>query len=200
MGEGDDNYINHQVTLSDYFIGETEVTQELWVAVMGSNPSYFRNDLQCPVEMVSWYMCQDFISRLNRITGKSFRLPTEAEWEYAAQGGILSKGFQYSGSNIIDDVAWFAKNSITRTHPVSTKAPNELGLYDMTGNVNERCNDWFGSYSEISQTNPQGPTIGDYKVSRGGSWNQYEGACKVWTRYKEEPSFTYYNLGLRLAL
>ena len=147
----------HSVTLSDYCIGETEVTQELWEAVMGSNPSGFSGYPQRPVEKVSWNDCQEFITKLNQLTGKNFRLPTEAEWEYAARGGNKSQGYKYSGSNTIDNVAWYYSNSASRTHDVKTKSPNELGIYDMSGNVWEWCYDWYGSYSSGSQTNPTGP-------------------------------------------
>ena len=134
----------HQVTLSSYYIGETEVTQALWKAVMGSNPSWFKGD-DLPVEKVSWDDCQTFISKLNALTGKNFRLPTEAEWEFAARGGNQSRHTQFSGSSRIDDVAWYDGNSGDKTHPVKTKQPNELGIYDMTGNVWEWCQDWYGS-------------------------------------------------------
>ena len=135
----------HQVTLSDYYIGETEVTQALWKAVMGTNPSNFKGDSN-PVEKVSWNDCQEFIRKLNSLTGRTFRLPTEAEWECAARGGNQSKGYKYSGSNKIKDVAWYDGNSKDKTHAVKTKPSNELGLYDMSGNVNEWCWDLYGAY------------------------------------------------------
>ena len=144
-GAESDESPTHSVTLSDYYIGETEVTQELWSAVMGSNPSEFPGNMQRPVEMVSWNDSQTFISRLNELTGETFRLPTEAQWEYAARGGNKAQGRLYSGSDAIDDVAWYYDNSGGMTHPVKTKAPNELGIYDMTGNVYEWCSDWYGS-------------------------------------------------------
>ena len=190
----------HQVTLSSYCIGQTEVTQELWLAVMGSNPSHFTGNLQRPVETVSWNDCQTFISKLNQLTGQNFRLPTEAEWEYAARGGNRSQGYKYAGSNNIDNVAWYTSNSASTTHPVATKAPNELGLYDMSGNVWEWCQDWFGSYSSTAQTNPTGPASGSSRVSRGGSWGSYAGLCRVSYRHGNAPSGTSYYLGLRLAL
>ena len=167
----------HSVTLNDYYIGETEVTQELWEAVMGSNPSVFKGSKK-PVEMVSWNNCQEFIMKLNRLTGRDFRLPTEAEWEYAARGGNKSQGYKYSGSNTIDDVAWYDENSLS-THPVGTKAPNELGLYDMSGNVWEWCSDWYGDYSSSSQTNPTGSSSGSGRVLRGGSWCRDAQCCRV---------------------
>ena len=204
----------HQVTLSSYSIGETEVTQALWVAVMGSNPSYFspRNsyteNLQRPVEYVSWNDCQTFISRLNELTGKTFRLPTEAEWEYAARGGNRSQGYKYAGGNDINTVAWYwfnipSQSSGTEgygTQAVATKAPNELGLYDMSGNVWEWCQDWYGSYSSESQTNPTGPTSGSYRVFRGGGWTNDAEYCRVSDRPCNYPTCTFEFLGLRLAL
>ena len=156
----------HQVTLSDYKIGQTQVTQALWQAVMGSNPSYYTEDVTCPVECVSWYDCQEFILRLNQLTGKQFRMLTEAEWEFAARGGNLSHGYKFSGSDTIDIVSWNLYNSGFKTHPVATKLPNELGIYDMTGNVSEWCQDWFGSYSSSAQTNPLGPAEGNTRVLR----------------------------------
>lgn len=199
----DDWYDNekpvHQVTLSDYYIGETEVTQELWSAVMGSNPSEFPGNMQRPVEMVSWNDCQTFISRLNELTGETFRLPTEAQWEYAARGGNKAQGRLYSGSDAIDDVAWYYDNSGGMTHPVKTKAPNELGIYDMTGNVYEWCSDWYGSYSSAAQTDPTGPSTGSYRVGRGGSWDSYALYCRVADRNFIGPAYSFNGLGLRLA-
>ena len=189
----------HQVTLSDYYIGETEVTQELWNAVMGSNPSYFYGNMQRPVETVSWNDCQTFISRLNELTGETFRLPTEAQWEYAARGGYKSKGYTYSGSNAIDDVAWHWYNSDRTTHPVKTKAPNELGIYDMSGNVWEWCSDWYGDYSSAAQTDPTGPATGYYRVGRGGSWDNDATYCRVAFRGNSTPTNRFSHLGLRLA-
>lgn len=190
----------HQVTLSDYYIGETEVTQELWQAVMGSNPSGFKTSNQLPVESVSWYDCQTFISKLNQLTGKQFRLPTEAEWEYAARGGSKSKGYKYSGSNDIEEVAWHFDNSSSKTHIVGTKSPNELGIFDMSGNVWEWCQDWYGTYSGSAQTNPTGPSSGSYRMTRGGSWGYDAGCCRVSIRNYTGPSYPDYYLGLRLAL
>ena len=166
-----DEFPPHQVTLSNFSIGETEVTQGLWKAVMGNNPSNFTGD-NLPVEEVSWDDCQLFIAKLNQLTGRNFRLPTEAEWEYAARGGNKSKGYKYAGSNTIDNVAWYKDNSGDKTHPVGSKAPNELGLYDMNGNVWEWCQDWFGDYSSSAQTNPTGPASGELRVNRGGSFNR----------------------------
>ncbi|MDY5451435.1 MAG: SUMF1/EgtB/PvdO family nonheme iron enzyme [Alloprevotella sp.] len=193
-------YPVHQVTLSDYYIGETEVSQELWSAVMGCNPSNFTGNMQRPVETVSWNDCQTFISRLNQLTGETFRLPTEAQWEYAARGGNKSKGYTYSGSNAIDDVAWYNYNSDRMTHPVKTKSPNELGIYDMSGNVWEWCSDWFGAHSSDAQTDPTGPATGSYRVVRGGSWtSDCATGCRVADRGGFTPAITGGGLGLRLA-
>ena len=145
-GSWSNAYPEHTVTLSDYSIGQTEVTQELWIAVMGNNPSHFKGDPQRPVERVTWDDCQSFINELNKLTGRHFKLPTEAQWEFAARGGNQSMGFTYSGSNNLNDVAWYENNSNNSTHPVATKTPNELGLYDMSGNVQEWCQDWCGYY------------------------------------------------------
>ena len=142
-----------------YYIGQTEVTQALWEAVMENNPSHFKG-LRKPVESVSWNDCQEFISKLNSLTGKRFRLPTEAEWEFAARGGNNSRGYKYGGGSNLDDVAWYKENSGSRTHDVGTKLANELGLYDMNGNVLEWCSDWYGSYDNSSQTNPRGAESG----------------------------------------
>lgn len=190
----------HKVTLTKgYYIGETEVTQELWTAVMGSNPSCFTGNMQRPVEMVSFNDCQTFISKLNELTGETFRLPTEAQWEYAARGGNKSKGYIYSGSNTLDDVAWYSSNSSYTTHPVKTKAPNELGIYDMSGNVWEWCSDWYGSYSSAAQTDPTGPSTGSLRVKRGGSWNYNSLHCRVAYRYHNTPTGIDFHHGLRLA-
>ena len=190
----------HSVTLSDYYIGETEVTQELWEAVMGSNSSDFKDSTN-PVENVSWDDCQEFVKRLNELTGKAFRLPTEAEWEYAARGGNKSKGYKYSGSNTIGDVAWYTSNSSVMTHPVGTKSPNELGLYDMTGNVWEWCSDWYGEeyYSSSPSNNPTGPTSGPSRVYRGGSWFSSAQSCRVANRSDYDPGNRGSNLGFRLV-
>ena len=185
----------HSVTLSDYYIGETEVTQELWVAVMGSNPSFYTGN-KCPVEEVSWNDCQTFITKLNALTGENFKLPTEAQWEYAARGGNKASGYLYSGSNNIGDVAWYNNNS---THPVKTKAPNELGIYDMSGNVWEWCSDWFGDYSSSSITNPTGPSSGSGRVLRGGSRNSSAKGCRVANRDYGAPDGRGSHIGLRLA-
>ena len=190
----------HQVTLTnDYYMGKYEVTQALWQAVMGSNPSNFKGD-NLPVEKVSWNDCQEFISKLNSLTGRKFRLPTEAEWEYAARGGKKSRGYQYSGSRKISDVAWYDRNSGSKTHPVGTKQANELGIYDMSGNVWEWCSDWYGSYSSSSQTNPTGSDSGTNRVRRGGSWCYIARICRSSYRYGDAPDLRRLYLGLRLAL
>ena len=196
----DDEKPTHQVTLSSYYIGETEVTQALWKAVMGNNPSWFKGD-NLPVENVSWEDCQTFIGKLNGLTGKSFRLPTEAEWEYAARGGNRSNHTQYSGGSMIDDVAWYEGNSGGKTHSVKTKKPNELGLYDMSGNVLEWCQDWYGYYGSNAQTNPTGgPGSGSYRVRRGGCWGSFERYCRSSFRRNYSPGYRSYYLGFRLAL
>ena len=200
----------HQVTLSGYYIGETVVTQALWKAVMekrkimgmiktDNNPSSFKGDDR-PVECVSWNDCKMFISKLNSLTGKNFRMPTEAEWEYAARGGNKSRGYKYSGSDNIDDVAWYDGNSGNETHPVKTKNANELGLYDMSGNVWEWCSDWYGSYSSAAQTNPKGPDSGTRRVLRGGCWDFYARYCRCSSRDDFDPDGRGIVLGLRLCL
>ena len=190
----------HRVTLTNnYYIGKYEVTQALWKIVMGSNPSNSKGD-NLPVENVSWNNCQKFISKLNKLTGKSFRLPTEAEWEFAARGGNKSRGYQYSGSNTIGDVAWYDGNSGSKTHAVGTKQPNELGIYDMTGNVLEWCQDWYDSYSSSPQTNPTGAVSGSFRVLCGGSWGNSAGYCRSSCRGSNTPGSRNNFLGLRLVL
>ena len=204
-GDSDEKPV-HRVTLTnDYYMGETEVTQELWYAVMGSNPSNW-SGARLPVEQVSWNDCQTFIEKLNSLTagkrpaGRSFRLPTEAEWEYAARGGSKSKGYTYAGSNTIGDVAWYDGNSGSQTHDVAGKAANELGLYDMSGNVWEWCADWYGSYPSSPQTNPTGASGGSDRVDRGGGWDDDATLCRTANRNGNSPTGRGYDLGLRLAL
>ena len=196
----DDEKPVHQVTLTnDYYMGKYEVTQNLWKAVMGRNPSKFKGD-DLPVEKVSWDDCQEFISKLNSMTGRKFRLPTEAEWEYAARGGKKSRGYQYSGSSKMSEVAWYTANSGSKTHPVGKKQANELGLYDMTGNVLEWCQDWYGFYVSSSQTNPTGAFSGFFRVFRGGSWYGNAGNCRSSCRDSYNPGNRNFDLGLRLVL
>jgi len=187
----------HKVTVSDFHIGKYEVTQAQWKAVMGSNPSYFKGD-DLPVENVSWNDVQEFIKKLNAQTGKNYRLPTEAEWEFAARGGNQSKGYKYSGSNNLDEVAWYSGNT-HQTNPVGTKAPNELGIYDMSGNVLEWCSDWKAEYSSSSKSNPQGPATGFHRVFRGGSWGNFAGSVHVSFRCINAPLNRGSSLGFRLA-
>lgn len=200
--QGRDAYDNekpaHKVTVSSFSIGKYEVTQKEWKAVMGSNPSKFRGD-NLPVENVSWEDCQSFIRKLNSLTGKKFRLPTEAEWEYAARGGNKGHGYKYSGSNKLDEVGWYYDNSGKTTHEVGRKSPNELGLYDMSGNVCERCNDWEGDYGSNSQTDPLGPSSGSYRVLRGGSWNYVAGLSRVSNRFNFHMPGSNGDIGFRLA-
>ena len=188
----------HQVTLSSFSICKYEVTQEEWEAVMGSNPSSFKG-MKLPVEQVSWDDCQTFIRKLNQMTGKQFRLPTEAEWEYAARGGSKSRGYKYAGGNDLGSVAWYSGYSGRKTHDVGQKQPNELGLYDMSGNVWEWCQDWYGDYSSSSQTNPKGPSSGSSRVRRGGSWVSNARICRVSYRSYDTPDYRDFILGLRLA-
>ena len=196
----DDEKPAHQVTLTnDYYIGKYEVTQALWKAVMGNNPSYSKGN-NLPVERVSWDNCQKFISKLNRITGKTFRLPTEAEWEYAARGGNKSRGYQCSGSSNLSDVAWYKDNSGSKTQTVGSKQANELGIYDMSGNVHEWCQDWYDKYSNSSKVNPTGANSGSYRVSRGGGWAGYAWDCRSSYRNYCSPGSRYNHLGLRLVL
>lgn len=196
----------HEVTVSSFYIGQTEVTQELWFAVMGNYPSYF-GGLDHPVESVSWEDCQQFIATLNALTGRNFRLPREAEWEFAARGGNASRGYKYSGSNDLSSVGWYAYNDSWEfrgegaygTHAVATLMPNELMLYDMSGNVHEWCNDWYGGYSSGSQIDPTGPATGSARVYRGGSWYFDEWFSRVSFRNSNVPTYTSYGIGLRLA-
>jgi formylglycine-generating enzyme required for sulfatase activity len=187
------------VTLSNYYIAESEVTQALWQAVMGTNPSNFKGDNR-PVERVSWDDCQAFLQKLNALTGRQFRLPSEAEWEYAARGGSKSKHYIYSGSNMSGEVAYTVENSSFQTHDVKSKRPNELGLYDMSGNVFEWCQDWKGTYSAKAETDPKGPSSGTARVFRGGSWFQEGGSARVAIRGFHTPTSKLSYVGLRLAL
>jgi formylglycine-generating enzyme required for sulfatase activity len=209
--DGENEYMDHAkpshaVTLTDYYIGETEVTQALWTAVMGNNPSDFKDCDECPVETVSWQdIVNDFLPKLNQLTGKKYTLPTEAQWEYAARGGKYSKEYLYAGSSNIGDVAWYAENSQDRTHPVKTRSPNELGLYDMSGNVFEWCQDgydeaFYGS-ADATRTNPFQSTKVSYRVLCGGSWLNSSTDCRVANRNgRSNPGFRNYFNGFRLSL
>jgi formylglycine-generating enzyme required for sulfatase activity len=198
-GEDDEKPV-HEVELSSYYIGKYEITQAQWKAVMGINPSKFSGCDQCPVERVSWNDIQAFIRKLNQLTGKSYRLPTEAEWEYAAKGGLKSRGFTYSGGNDIESVGWYSNNSGSKTHPVGQKAANELGIYDMTGNVLEWSSDWYGSFASTFQRNPVGPTSGQYRVLRGGSWNLSPKRYRASYRFTFSPDNRNDFIGFRLVL
>ncbi len=209
----------HSVTISTFYMGETEVTQALWYAVMRNNPSEHKGD-DFPVEIITWHDCQEFIRKLNQMTNKHFRLPTEAEWEYAARGGKYTHGYKYAGSNRIDDVAWYWRNSgdkylsgeesieekrknNCRTHSVKGKSPNELGLYDMSGNVWEWCSDWDGGrvyYEKSPSKNPQGPENGWQRIQRGGAFNNNSDNCRVSIRGGYEPDSYGWMMGFRLAL
>ena len=191
----------HRVNLSSFSIGKYEVAQAQWQAVMGSNPSKFKNCDNCPVEQVSWNAIQYFIKKLNQLTGQRFRLPTEAEWEYAARGGNRSKGYRYAGSNSLDAVAWYSSNSGSKTHPVGQKQANELGLYDMSGNVWEWCSDWYGEnyYRISSSSNPKGPSTGKYKVQRGGSSGFGASSCRVSKCYIGKPDERLSSNGFRVV-
>ncbi len=196
----EDEKPSHEVTLSHFYIGKYEVTQEEWLAIMGYNPSEFIG-MKRPVENVSWEDCQLFIKKLNTITGKHFRLPTEAEWEYAARGGIFH-GYKYSGSDFIDDVAWYSNNRTfdNGTSIVGAKSPNNLGLYDMSGNVGEWCNDWYEPYKMDRQNNYKGPLTGSFKVFRGGNWGSSAKSCRVSCRSTAIVTEANIFLGFRLAL
>lgn len=211
--EGSDNEKPvHTVTLTkDYYMGETEVTQALWYVVMGEYPkdSEGKNcwstsgkgfGMHYPAYSISYENCQSFLTKLNQLTGKTFRFPTEAEWEFAARGGNESNGYTYAGSNTIDDVAWYGDNSNSTTHPVAQKKANELGLYDMSGNVREWCADWSGEYSFMPQTDPTGATSGSTRVNRGGNFQHAAEYCRVTSRASLKPTGRVPQVGFRLAL
>jgi formylglycine-generating enzyme required for sulfatase activity len=198
-GESDEKPV-HSVTLSAFNIGKYEVTQAQWKVVMGNNPSNFTGCDDCPVENVSWNDVQDFIRKLNAQTGKNYRLPTEAEWEYAAKGGKSGKGYTYSGSNDLNAVAWNSDNSGSKTHSIGGKQANELGIYDMSGNVWEWCSDWYDTYTSYSETNPTGASSGQLRVLRGGSWLSSANRCRTAFRFRRNPDDWYYYYGFRLVL
>lgn len=189
----------HKVTLDNYCIGVFEVTQAQWMAAMGSNPSIHQGD-NLPVENVSWEQIQDFIKLLNEKSGLVYRLPTEAEWEYAARGGNKSEGNKYSGFSVLGACGWYYSNSESSTHEVGTKYPNELGIYDMSGNVREWCNDWFDYYTSSDANNPIGPDNGNMKVNRGGSWTTPAVNCRNSYRHTDFPHEASQDLGFRLAI
>jgi len=191
----------HEIKIGNYSIGKYPVTQKQWGSVMGIVPAHFDGD-DLPVEQVSWDEAQEFIKRLNAMTGRKYRLPTEAEWEYAAQGGANAKGQRFSGYRFLDDIAWYEYNSNGRTQRVGAKQPNELGVYDMVGNVWEWVNDWYDKnyYKESLVSNPYGPKRGSERVYRGGGFDSYEQHCRVSLRNYNRPGYRTINLGLRLAL
>jgi formylglycine-generating enzyme required for sulfatase activity len=212
---GEDYYIEHEVELSDFYIQKTEVTQKLWEYIMGNNPSENKSSDDLPVTNVSWEDCQLFIDSLNKKTGKKYRLPTEAEWEYAARGGKKRKGYKFAGSDKLDEVGWYAGeykddgsgkdkwiegNSEKTVHPVAQKKSNELGISDMSGNVWEWCQDWYGPYNNKVEKikNPQGPNSGNFRVIRGGSWGNYAEYCLVARRNDWYPDGRIINGGFRL--
>jgi formylglycine-generating enzyme required for sulfatase activity len=192
----------HDVCLDDFWIGRYEVSQDEWANVMANNPSSFSDCPNCPVEEVSWNDVQEFIKKLNIKTGQHYSLPSEAEWEYAARGGVSSQGYTYSGSNELDVVAWYNNNSGGKTHSVGEKQPNELGLYDMSGNVWEWVLDWYGDsyYGSSPLDNPVGPSAGSDRVSRGGSWFEWPQYCWATGRSGYDPASRLDNLGFRLRL
>lgn len=194
-----DEFPKHTVSVDDYYIGQFEVTQELYKFVMGYNPSHFVGD-SLPVDNISWVDAKTFIHELNKMTGKQYRLPTEAEWEFAARGGRWSQDLNYSGSDDLNAVGWCDGNSGRRTHAVGTKAPNELDIYDMCGNVYEWCQDRYAIYKADPQTNPQGPDFGKARVMRGGSWRSEARNCRNTYRSSEDYEARILNCGLRLAM
>ncbi len=200
---GSDEKPVHVVELNDFSIGRYEVTQREWRLIMDkdTNKRYFEGCDSCPVERVSWFNVQEYIGKLNEITKMNYRLPTEAEWEYAARGGNLSKGFKYSGSNSDTIVAWKVGKSEAKTHPVGRKKPNELGIYDMTGNVFEWCADWYSpAWYQVSPSgNPAGPEEGDFRIIRGGSWFYDYAGLSITDRESANPSYRYGYVGFRLC-
>ena len=197
----EDEYPTHKVTLSSFYIGKFEVTQEEWNTVMNDDRVVFEGDNK-PIADVSWNSCQEFIKKLNAISHHNFRLPTEAEWEYAARGGRKSQGKKYSGSNNLESVGWSRDNCGRRVHSVGELQPNELGIYDMSGNVSEFCQDWYAEYSKQNMTNPQGPSTGAKPVLRGGSWIWESRTCRISSRGvtdEDGRDDKYGDIGFRLA-
>ena len=196
----DDEKPIHPVTLPDFYIGKYEVTQKQWTEIMGNNPSHFKDCDDCPVENVSWDDVQEFLKKLIEKTGQNYRLPTEAEWEYAARGGISTGSTTYAGSNNIEEVAWYYENSNNKTHPVGQKKPNELGIFDMSGNVWEWCCDRYDKdyYQNSPENNPQGPSVGSSRVLRGGSWISDAVNCRMADRSTGMPVLRSNLIGLRL--
>ncbi len=206
--EDSDERPTQKVTLSNYTIGETEVTQGLWKAVMGYIPASFDGDNH-PMKEISWDDCQQFIIKLNQLTKRHFHLPSEAQWEFAARGGNLSKNYKYAGSNHIEEVAWYSANAWDKgkespdfgNHAVGTRKPNELGLYDMSGNVWEWCQDSYAHYDGTPQKDPVGPmnSKNSFRVNRGGSWDYIAESARCCNRRNRTPDFRNFNLGMRLA-
>ena len=197
----DDELPLHEVKLSGFYINKYEVTQREWEVIMEDNPSRFSDCPDCPVEQVRWEDAGKFIDKLNQLSGRRYRLPTEAEWEFAARGGNRSKGYRYAGSNDLSQVGWYDENSGDHTHPVGGKDPNELGIYDMSGNVWEFCQDRYAEdyYAESPRVNPKGPSSGDFRVLRGGSWNYFDRYCRVSNRNYSLTVIRYYFNGFRLS-
>ena len=193
----------HEVSLDDFYIGRFEVTQQQWRMVLRDDTTvfYFEGCAGCPAERISWYNVEEFLKKLNQKTKLNYRLPTEAEWEFAARGGLKSQGFRYSGSNSEMAVSWNVENSKSATHPVGLKKPNELGIYDMTGNVAEWCGDWYSAnwYRLPGRDNPTGPAAGKYRVIRGGSWFYDRSGLRVADRESANPSYRYGYVGFRLC-
>jgi formylglycine-generating enzyme required for sulfatase activity len=189
----------HSVKIDTFRICRFQLTQGEWQILMGDNPSHFRGDSSLPVDSISWEDAEFFLAHLNSLTTGGYRFPTEAEWEYAARGGALSRKYKYSGSNNVDEVAWTYNNSNGRTHPVGRLKPNELGLYDMSGNVWEWCNDWYGDYQSKPLINPLGPASGEHRVVRGGCWSNGPDYKRVSHRNYRYPGHRHNDYGFRLA-
>jgi formylglycine-generating enzyme required for sulfatase activity len=205
MGSNNDTEMEkpvHSVTLGSYQIGKYEVTQQQWADIMGKNPAKYSECPQCPVESISWNDILDFLQKLNSLSGKKYRLPTEAEWEFAARGGKKSIGYTYSGSNKAEEVAWLGLNSTSKTHPVGEKKQNELGIYDMSGNLYEWCSDFYDEtyYSRSPANNPVGAAKGSFKILRGGCWISPASSCDVTSRRRELPNPINDMHGFRLGL